>query len=248
MKIFFSNLGYARGIDGSLKQHLTRAGRHFYNKVLVQEHVLNQAKAIITAEDPDLCCFVEIDQGSIHSARFNQIEALMDKDYRYHDIAGKYGEDSRYHKMFLHEGKSNAFMAKGPVPFERLYMKHGTKRLIYKITLAGITVLFAHFSLNNKTRTKQFEEMRNIVADIGGEIIIMADFNIMAGFKELEPLLKENNLRVLNKEEDHTFQFHKRKLTLDLCICSDTLVEKSFLKIIPQPFSDHAALMVEIKK
>lgn len=248
MKIFFSNLGYARGIDGSLKQHVIRAGRHFYNTVPVQEQILNQAKAIINAENPDLCCFVEIDEGSIHSARFNQIEALMGKEYLYHDIAGKYGEDSRYHKMFLHKGKSNAFMAKEPVPFERLYMKHGTKRLIYKLSLFETTILFAHFSLKEKTRSKQFEEVREILRGENNDIILLADFNIMKGFRELNPLLKENDLCVLNKEEDHTFTFHKHKLTLDLCICSKSLLNRTSLKIIPQPFSDHAALLVEIKK
>ena len=55
-KIFFSNIGYAKGIDGSLRQHISMAGRHFYCSLPVQEQVLAQVKALIDAEQPDLCC------------------------------------------------------------------------------------------------------------------------------------------------------------------------------------------------
>src|SRR5688500_15005080 len=182
-RILFSNIGYAKGIDGSLRHHVGFFGRHFYCQLPVQEQVLSQLKAIIDAGKPDLCCFVEIDSGSLHTARFNQIEALIDTDYRFHDIADKYGHESWIGRMPFHKGKSNGFIAKDSTPFERLYFTHGTKRLIYRLLVPGdISVFFAHFSLRRDIRMKQFEEMRHLCRQVPGEFMILADFNILKGF------------------------------------------------------------------
>lgn len=246
-RMLFSNIGYARGIDGTLWQHISRATRHLYCSVPLQQAVLLQLKGIVTTETPDICCFVEIDEGSIHSARFNQLGYLLDDDYRFFDCADKYGPNSWIGRMPLHIGKSSAFMAKRELPFERLYFSKGSKRLIHKVVLPqDIVLYFTHFSLQRKIRHKQFEELKKLMAADPRPVILMADFNIMHGFKELAPLLGGTDLRVLNKETDHTFQIHRSKHTLDLCLCSESLVDRLQLKIIPQPFSDHAALLVDM--
>ncbi|MGQ0528103.1 MAG: endonuclease/exonuclease/phosphatase family protein [Alphaproteobacteria bacterium] len=127
-------------------------------------------------------------------------------------------------------------------------MSYGTKRLIYKISLAdNIVLFFAHFSLSLKTRKKQFEEIGALIRQENGDVIIMADFNVMKGFGELADLLEKNNLHILNEETAHTFTFYRKKIALDLCICSKNLFKRSYLKIIPQPFSDHAGLLLEIR-
>lgn len=245
-KILFSNVGYAKGIDGSLAQHVRLVGRHFYNSLSVQQQVLQQLKKIITEEDPDVCCFVEVDGGSLHSAYHNQLSSLVDEDYVCHDICGKYGEDSWISRALFHRGKSNAFIAKSEVPFERLYFKYGTKRLIYKICLPdNIRLFFAHFSLNWKTRIKQMEEVREIIQKEEGDVVLMADFNIMRGFSEFSPLLENTSLKILN-DNTPTFTFHKTQLPLDICLVSESLAERAEIKIINQPFSDHKALLVKI--
>lgn len=250
-RILFSNIGYAKGIDGSLRQHIARFARHFYSRLSVQEQVLKELNAIITLERPDLCCFVEIDSGSIQSARHNQMQPLINETYAHYDVADKYGPDSNVSQMPLHGGRSNSFMSREKLSFEKLYFKNGTKRLIYKIALppeipGNIHVFFTHFSLRKKIRAKQFEEVRQIILQTPGETILLADFNIFYGFKELAPLLQTENLVVLNNEKDTTFQFSGKHLALDLCLCSSSLSSRLALHIIPQPFSDHAALLVEI--
>ena len=246
-KILFSNIGYAKGIDGSLWQHVRGFGRHIYCRVPVQKTVLTQVKDIMAAEQPDLCCLVEIDQGSFHSAYFNQIHDLVDSEYKFFDITNKYGEDSLLRRLPSHRGNSNAFLSKYEFPFERFYFSNGTKRLIYRIELPGNRfVFFAHFSLNKEVRAKQFEETNHLLRACSGEVILLADFNILDGFSELNPLLHETGLSVLNNEADPTFRFHKRRLALDLCIGSKDLLAQMQLKIIHQPFSDHAAILVEI--
>lgn len=246
-KILFSNIGYAKGIDGSLWQHISRFGRHFYCELPVQEQVIGQIKNIIRAESPDLCCFVEIDQGSFHSGGYNQMKALVDEEYHFYDAADKYGENSTLGKMPVFSGKSNGFLSKEKVAFERLYFSRGAKRLIYRINLnTGVVLLFAHFSLQYKVRMLQFEEIKALVKSIDGEVIILADFNIMQGFSEVQSLLQETGLVLLNREDEHTFTFHTRRLTLDLCLCSPGLAARTNLRIIPQPYSDHAALLLSV--
>ncbi len=245
-KILFSNIGYGRGIDGSLRAHLRHFHHHFYTSVEIQRKTLGQLKDIILTEDPDIACFVEIDRGSLYSARFNQLEMILDDVYRYHNIADKYGEDSYWSRMPLHEGKSNAFLSKMELPFEKLYFQSGTKRLIYKILLPdGTTLFFAHFSLSRQTRMRQMVEMRSLLKDVGGPVMVLADFNIMGGFSELAPLVDELNLKILNDESEPTFFFARRQKVLDLCLCSADLADRCALKIIPQPYSDHAALLIE---
>lgn len=246
-KILFSNIGYAKGIDGSLKQHIAYFLRHLHTPHTVQERVLAQIKIIINAENPDLCCFVEIDRGSFNAAGFNQISALTDTEYQYHDITDKYGPESALGRMPLHRGKSNGFLAKANIPFKRLYLSHGSKRLVYCLKLPDNTHLFfAHFSLRKNIRLRQFQELRQLIEGNKGEVIILADFNIMSGFRELDPLLHDTDLKVISREDKPTFRFYRHHMVLDLCLCSHSLASRIDLNIIPQPFSDHAALSVTI--
>lgn len=246
MKILFSNLGYAKGIGGALWEHILRLNRQIYTLPSTQRKVLAQFRAIIDRERPDLCCLVEVDRGSFHSSYFNQMQALMCESYCFHDIADKYGEKSWISALPFHRGKSNAFMARYNYPFQRLYFQHGSKRLIYQMDISHeIRLFFAHFSLQRDVRVLQFKEMQQLVKAAGKQVIILADFNILQGFSELQPLLEQADLRLLNRENEPTFTFHKRKLALDLCLCSASLASTLQLRIIPQAFSDHAAVVVE---
>lgn len=247
MKILFSNMGYAKGIDGTLWQHVSRASRHLYCPVPIQTHILGQLKDIMKKEDPDLCCFVEIDQGSFHSAYLNQLQYLVGPEYPFFDIANKYGENSWRRKIPLYGSRSNAFISRKELEFDRLYFRNGTKRLLYRVRLPdNIFVLFSHFSLDRNVRVHQFEEVKAMVDQCPGDVILLADFNIMHGFKELDALTSQTNLRILNDESKSTFQFHRRELALDLCLCSEPLQNRLTLDVIDQPYSDHDALLITL--
>jgi len=247
MKILFSNLGYAKGIDGTLWQHVSRAGRHLYCPIPIQTQILGQLKDLMIKEAPDLCCFVEIDKGSFHSAYFDQLQYLLTDDYKYADISNKYGENNWRRKLPLYGGRSNAFLSKTDLQFDRLYFKNGTKRLLYKIQLPdNICVFFSHFSLDRKVRVKQFEEVHAMIKECPGDVILLADFNIMHGFTELDDLIEKANLKILNDENLHTFRFYTKELALDLCLCSASLENRLSLHVIDQPYSDHDALLVSL--
>jgi len=247
MKILMSNLGYLRGIDGALSNHLRYAHRHMYCSIAAQKKSLRQLGDILQQEDPDICCFVEIDKGSSDLANFNQLAALVNEKYPFFDIENKYGQSSVLRSLPFSRGKSNAFLAKQAFDYEKLYLTHGTKRLIYKIAIdTHTTLFFSHFSLKKHVRAEQFLQMRHLLRETAGDVIILGDFNVHGGFQELAPLLHENNLRVVSDESQPTFTFHRFKMPLDLCICSENIARRIDLKIIPQPFSDHSALLVEI--
>jgi len=248
-KILLSNLGYARGISGQLAHHIFYAHRHFYCSPAVQKHSLQQLNTLIRREDPDICCFVEIDEGSFASAGFNQLQALIDKKYAFFDIENKYAPASRLRSFFMTKGKSNAFMAKHVFPYEKLYFGCGGKRLIYKIDLGkNLTLFFAHFSLNKSMRIRQLHEAGDLMRGVAGEAIFLGDFNILTGISELAPLLNHGPFVLLNREDHPTFTFHTRRLVLDLCICSKGISRHARLKVVPQPYSDHAALVLEVNR
>jgi endonuclease/exonuclease/phosphatase family metal-dependent hydrolase len=248
-KILFSNIGYARGIDGSIKQNFRRIWRYIYCGRAVQQDVLKQLRSIIDAEKPDICCLVEIDQGSLHSDYFNQIEALVDEHYAYHDVADKYGKGNRWKRLSFFQGRSNAFLSNRKLEFEKFYFSHGTKRLLYRLHLPeeNIYVFFGHFALDRDTRKKQFTEANSLMRNCPGDIILLADFNIWHGFSELAPLMKDTSLKIISREDDYTFSFHNRHMVLDVCLCSEALRERLSVKVIDQPFSDHQALLVEFQ-
>jgi endonuclease/exonuclease/phosphatase family metal-dependent hydrolase len=249
MRILFSNLGYATGIDGSLRHHASKILRHAFQTKVMQRRILAQFNSIIEETKPDLCCLVELDQGSVHSSYFNQMKALISAQYPAFDIADKYGPQSHLSSLWFHRGKSNGFLAKAPKVFERLYFEHGTKRLIYKIELRpNLTLFFAHFSLTRRTRAKQFIEMKDLVETTSGQVLVFGDFNTLTGLAELKPLVDENCLKLLNSPDMPTFRFHRWNHILDLCLVSPALEPFCRLDVIAQPFSDHEALLLEIEE
>lgn len=245
--ILFSNIGYAKGIDGSLAQHARHFHRHLYCPIPVQQQVLMQIKGLMKQENPDLCCFVEIEHDEVRPQRFSQLGSLIGEEYPFYDVADKYGPNSWLSRMPWHRGRCNAFLARREMPFERRYFSMGSKRLIYELSGPdNIAIFFAHFSLQRAVRAEQFSELRRLVERSNREVIVLADFNIMGGFAELDPLMRDNKLSVLSREDEPTFTFYKYRRPLDLCIASQSLVPRLGLKVVPQPFSDHAALLVTL--
>lgn len=247
-KILLSNVGYARGINGCLGHHMRYAHRHIFCPEDVQREVMNQLASLIAEEDPDICCLVEIDNGKLTSSNFSQLEALVNKDYAYFDIENKYGKTSLLRSLIFTKGKSNAFIAKANYEHEKVYFDYGVKKLIYKIKIKeGLTLFFAHYSLNKSVREKQILQTDALIESTPGEVIVLGDFNVLSGLQELTPLLEGKELLLMNDAEQPTFTFHKRELVLDLCLCSKEIAQRTELRVIPQPYSDHAALIATVR-
>lgn len=247
MKILFSNIGYARGIDGSLQHHLIRAGTHLYTPLKQQKEVLTQFRDLVDKHQPDICCLVEVDRGSPHSGFFNQIQSLVCDTYCHYDIADKYGKQRPTRFLPFHWGKSNGFIANMPLTSRKHYFPCGTKRLVYELLIPNhITLFFAHFSLKKMVRKEQFAFMRALAEKAMGDVVILGDFNIHHGVDELQSLVHGNFLQLLNQPGETTFTFHRKKMMLDICLCSPEIAKRSTLKVLPQPYSDHAALLLDV--
>lgn len=247
MKILFMNLGYARGISGSLMHHIRYAHRHLYCVPSVQKQSLNLFSGLMREEKPDIACLVEIDRGSFGTAQFNQVEHLLDNIYFFSDIENKYAQNSLLRSFGPTAGKSNAFIARKKYDFEKLSFACGVKRLVYKIKLDNeLTLFFAHFSLNKTTRARQIIEAREQFRKTPGEVLFLGDFNVLSGLHEIEPILENGRRILLNRDSEPTFLFHKRKLVLDLGISTPELAARTHLRVVPQTYSDHAALILDI--
>ena len=246
-RILLSNLGYARGLNGSMLHHMALGYRHLWCPPGVQMHTLAALKALIRQQAPDICCLLEIENGASPSSRLNHLELLKDAEYFFSDAENKYAPNSRLRQSHFTSGKSNGFIARREYDFQKLYFSHGTKRLIYSVELEPeLTLFFTHFSLTHKIRQRQLEELFDLADKTEGEVIMMGDFNLLKGLDEVLPLLLPRKLTLLNDPELHTFLLYRRRLVLDLCICSESLAEKAKLHVLPQPYSDHAALLLEL--
>ncbi|MFA5993825.1 MAG: hypothetical protein WC823_02580, partial [Parcubacteria group bacterium] len=91
-KILLINLGYCTGINGFFWQYIAKMHRYIYLPKAIEKKILQKMKAVVTEEDPDIICLIEIKKG-------RQVRTLMSEDYLFHDIKTKYGEKSLLKKM-----------------------------------------------------------------------------------------------------------------------------------------------------
>jgi endonuclease/exonuclease/phosphatase family metal-dependent hydrolase len=209
--------------------------RFFFLTRRVQKRVLENLKEIIKKEKPDLICLIEIKKGK-------QIAELINEKYSFYDIKTKYGRKSFLRKLPFFHNRSNAFISKNKLSYKERFLVHGTKKLMYEITLPNNTkLILAHFSLKKKMRRKQFKEIYKKYADEGSKIIC-GDFNVAGGFSELDYLVDKLDLEVTNKEP--TFPAFAPKRSFDLFLCSKTL--KTDAKVLKTQLSDHLPVMLEM--
>lgn len=237
-KILLSNVGYCTGLNGSYLNYILRCHRYFYRPQKAEKQVLKTLKKIIDQEHPDLCCLIEIED--VHA------KALKNSTYQYVEFDNKYGQKSLLRKLPIFSKKGNGYLAKENYSCEKHFFKNGTKKIIYEIKLdSKISVFMAHFSLNAKTRAKQFKEMKQLVKDTP-DVIICGDFNIFGGFRELKPLLEDKRLRIVNTKNDKTFPAHCPKKVLDIFIVSKNIKVNRF-NVLQDQFSDHLPVILEFK-
>lgn len=245
-RIVYSNLGYSRQIDGSLGQHVRRAHHHLYTPRDAQMRSLTFVKEALRELKPDLSCFVEIDRGSLTNGFFDQLPILRDDYHAMVQIDSKYALERKFRRFSISKGKSNAFLASQPLEFRARYLDHGNKRLVYDIDLAGIRVLVGHCSLLYRVRERQFEQLAEWTREHDGPTVVVGDFNIFRGGRELRPLLHDQRFRHLNEAHGPTFRFGPYRANLDTCLVSADIAGHCRLEMISQPYSDHDMLCIDV--
>jgi endonuclease/exonuclease/phosphatase family metal-dependent hydrolase len=248
-RILVSNLGYARGLDGSVIAHFRHIQRHFRTPMAFQKTALDAYKKIVEETNPDICCMIEIDTGSSTSCGFDQFEYLAHADYPLRDVVCKYAVNSKLASFRLTRGKSNGFMASRPYNFTRHYLSRGSKRLLYRIELEEQLVLyFTHLSLKAETRIQQMKELRALADKEEGDVLIAGDFNILAGLSELKIFTGDGRYTLLNDSAHGTFTLFGKHYLLDICLATSHTVARTSIQVIDQPFSDHDALLITVEK
>ncbi|MBB3999192.1 endonuclease/exonuclease/phosphatase family protein [Aureimonas pseudogalii] len=246
LRIVYANLGYSREIDGSIGHHVRRGHRHVFTSKRVQLRSLAAVRERLRALRPDLSCFVEIDRGSLTNGFFDQLPALQEDHHTTVRIDNKYGADKRFGRLSVSVGKSNAFLATRPLDCTARYLSAGKKRLVYDIEMSGVRVLVAHLSLRYRIRCIQIAELATWVGERETPTVVVGDFNLFRGARELEPLLRDGRLVHANAQAGPTFRLGPYRATLDTCLLSPILRERAEVEIIDQPFSDHQMIKVDL--
>jgi len=233
-KVLLSNIGYLTDIHGSGKHYASRFHRYVWTKHSVQKAVVDRFKKIITRENPDLVCFLEIKHDK-------QIIKFLDEDYSEHVAHSKYADTNFISKLFNFSDKGNGFLSKNSIPYEKYYLDNGTKRLVYHLTLPGdVNLIIGHFALSQRVRRKQFKELHERFGHLPRKIIC-GDFNIFKGEIELDELKRD--ARLLSAHQEFTFPTYNPNRTLDIVLHSkDLLLETNVLK---DKVSDHLPVMFE---
>jgi hypothetical protein len=235
LKILLLNLGYLTNLNGSKKDYLLNSYRYLINSKKIQKGLIQKFKKTIKKQNPDLILLIEI--------RKNQVKELISKAYKFYDFETKYGKDSILRKLPLFKIQCNGFISKEKLNYKKGFLKYGTKKILYVIDLPKrIKLLLFHFSLNKKTREKQFKEITNLTKNYKYKIIC-GDFNISKGINEIKSFIKENDLKISNNMP--TFSSFKPQKNLDLFLCSKALKTKSEV-IGNLKISDHLPVVLEI--
>ncbi|MDD5192992.1 MAG: hypothetical protein PHF67_00225 [Candidatus Nanoarchaeia archaeon] len=234
-KILLINLGYFSGLNGSLFDYIFKSYRYIFPSRTAIKKIIENLKRIIYLEEPDIICIVEI--------RKNQIKALIDREYNFYDIETKYLPKSMARKIPILKNQSNAFISKKRMNFKKFFIKYGSKKLVYNIELPKkINLIFFHFALGEKTREKQFKDIREM-ANNREKSIICGDFNTFKGISEINPLIKNSCLEL--RQKNPTFPAFRPKKAFDIFITSKNLKTKS--RVINSEVSDHLPVMLEIE-
>jgi endonuclease/exonuclease/phosphatase family metal-dependent hydrolase len=240
MKILLYNLAYCTGVDGSTHKYISHGLRHFVGSLRRRKTHINDLHTIIEREQPDVCCFVEVDSDS------PLIDRLLHK-YKYTDISNKYRAGSIFSKAPFYKKKSLCILSKFPFGVQRHYFTHGFKRLLTEAKFHnGFSLFLSHNSLRPWVRKRQFHLISLLAGDGRKKVITCGDYNILAGTHELEPLRKRG-MKLANNPTDFTFPAHRPRKTLDVFLCSDDIRVKRIRALKDVRLSDHLPVVLEVE-
>jgi len=234
-KILLFNIWYCTWINWALSQYFFKFYKYAYINKRSINVVIDKFKSIIEEEKPDLICLIEIN-------KWVYFKHLLNDDYSFFDIETKYGKKSFLRRTPFFRKKSSAFVSNSDLEFKKHYLKYWVKKLFYEIILPwNISFVFWHFSLNKRTRNKQFNEISNINFK-NKNIILWWDFNIFKWLWEIKHICNKMNLDIVSSKA--TFPSIKPKYMLDLFLTSKNI--ESDYKIIKTNISDHLPVILEI--
>lgn len=248
MKIIFYNLGYGRGIDGSLLSYVKKSLRFIRQGIPSQVEVLDGVVGFVLREKPEVFAYTEVMTGSFRNSYFDQHKYLVGGLGAYENSTAvtKYG-DSIFSNLPFHKGNCNGSIVSAPATISNHFLQHSRKKLVQQISLDKVTIFSVHLPLITSHRVKQLEELSMMVNTTKGNVVVCGDFNILNGIDELKILIENTGLCV-EHGVGNTFPSHSPKIEIDVCLHrleSDcrVVIATSF----PLLHSDHLPVMIEIE-
>ncbi len=237
LRILLYNVGYATALDGSMRNYVLKSYRYLYTPRRIIRKVRRALYTMLTDEQPDVCCFVEVHRKKAFVPRKS--------DYHGFHISNKYGRRGVLRHLPFFRDNCNGFVAREDLSSERLYFKNGTKKLVYRIDLQdGIKLFLVHFSLNRRTRQKQCVELSEMLTG-HKRVVVCGDFNVFKGNRELESLASVSSLQIVNAGQA-TFPAVNPSRSLDLFLCSKDLGTVTARVLNDVQVSDHLPVMLEV--
>lgn len=238
-RILLFNVGYCTELDGSFRDYLLRFYRYFHTPKKILRDAIRSLSALMRLQHPDLCCFVELHD---KTRDLPHVRA-----YAYHSVENKYGLKSVLRRLPFFRHNCNGFFARTRLPYRKIFLKHGAKKLIYELKIPrGISLFMVHFSLKKRVRREQCGELERLLAD-RKKVILCGDFNTLHGTEELAHLRKTCNLRIVNARRSPTFPTRRPRKALDLFLCTPS-IEIARVRVLQSVhLSDHLPVLLEIR-
>jgi predicted peroxiredoxin len=211
MKVLLLNLGYQSGLNGSMHDYLVHGARYLHTPAAIAAQVEDSILQLLDAEEPDVCCFLELHKKS----------ALVRdmRGYECSDVDNKYGLKSLLRRLPFFRDNCNGFFSKEEIPYKKFYFHEGAKKLIYELELqGGVSLILCHFSLKKNVRSEQFRELERIIGR-GKKVILCGDFNLFGGTNEIAELMTTCDLHAGNLRQATFPSFHPMK-EFDQFLCS----------------------------
>ncbi len=235
-RVLLMNVGYATGLDGSMRSYLLQWYRYLYTPQKIIRKVRQSIYSLLNRENPDLCCFVEI----------HRKHGFVPHPHAYTShINNKYGRFSLLRYLPFFRDNCNGFFSHHQLKFQIRYFKNGSKKLIYDIDIGnGMSLFLVHFSLRRDIRRLQFRELKVMLKD-RPNVILCGDFNIFRGTRELHALAEACNLKIINAHAP-TFPAVKPRKALDLFLCPKSLEHVHAQVMGDVQVSDHLPVLLEM--
>ncbi len=235
MRILFANCGYATGLSGRYSEYFLL----FWRYARTTNKSLTPIIDCVLYEKPDVAAFVELNY-----SQYTYLKKVLHQHYPYSCEQDKYGK-SLWRKFLPVQ---NVHLVFSKLPLEQsagVLFEHGTKKGILKAKIGGIiNLVLVHLSLRKKIRSEQIVELRDILMQ-HASTICLGDFNTFGGSREIDKILEKDKMLSLNRKHLATYPSYHPLMELDYALVSNDLHHRAF-KVMPETFSDHRAIMLEI--
>lgn len=208
------NVGYLTGVTGRISEYLFKVSGFIFPN-MISADMLKNLTSLVERTKPDILFLSEV-RDQPYMAPIKDLFAKSCIDI-------KYKPGSIFNSLPFFYGNCNGIFLRNPLPTKKLFIKNGSKKLVYQIALSkDCSILFSHFALGKRTRKKQFSEIAQIASQ-SKQVIIAGDFNIFKGAGELQDLLEKADVRLVNNFADKTFPGHNPTHAVDLFLASPSI-------------------------